>query len=241
MKTFHLHDFVQFGLCISLHVCVLVWVSRWKSEGGWMCLSVHVRALGVEAGIIFFKFSALLRVWVLCGGEKWNRSHLPQTSPPERAAKRPTPAAFTRLRMPLFILIFLFIQRTGLLCLLTTLFGSCYSLWRLMCCWFACQQRAIRRHQLQRRLPLSCQRSHRVENQELPQITLCFKDTWAVPCFWLRLQYHPPLAVEVIHRLPMFVFLWCNSDLPKPYERKRCVTEILFLVFLSFLTSIFSA
>lgn len=84
IKTFHLHDFVKFCLCISLHVCVLVWLSRWRSEGAvcvFKCACVWARSR--SGGVCV---SALFR-FVFHVGKKWNRSHLPQIGPPRSGQK----------------------------------------------------------------------------------------------------------------------------------------------------------
>lgn len=102
--------------------------------------------------------------------------------------------AALRAKAPFFKLIFLFTQRT-VLSVFTTFFGRCYSLWHLMFADFAHHERTKRTpHQCH--LPLLSLCFYSVENQELPQmcspkaITLCFKNTWAVPCFWLCYSIH---------------------------------------------------
>lgn len=104
-------------------------------------------------------------------------------------------------------------------------------------CWFACHKRTKKVPTTMPPASLVSQCFHSVENQELPQIMLCFNDTWAVLCFWLCYSIHTTSSWRSsTGRLAMSVFLWCTSDLPTPYERKWCMTEILFLVFLFFWT-----
>lgn len=250
IKTFHLHDFVKFCLCISLHVCVLVWLSRWRSEGAvcvFKCACVCARSRSGGGGV-----SALFR-FVFHVGKKWNRSHLPQIGPP-RSGQKDLPKAdpsclpslplsgdFSSLgwgrtlcQSPSSNSSFSLFR--GPLCIYH-LFGSCYSLWRLM---FADLPVTRERKEVPTTMPpasLVSQCFHSAENQELPQIMLCFNDTWAVPCFWLCYSIHTTSSWRSsTGRLAMSVFLWCTSDLPTPYERKLCMTEILFLVFLFFWT-----
>lgn len=99
INTFHLHDFVKFCLCISLHVCVLVWLYHVGSPKRVVCVCVYVWMCVCLCEESKQGFSALF----LASGKKkkktWNRSYLPQNRSTElrlekKLPKNPTPAAF---------------------------------------------------------------------------------------------------------------------------------------------------
>lgn len=134
-ETFHLHDFVKFCLCISLHVCVL------SSEGAvCVCLCVCVCVRESKQGF----FHALF--WFHTGKSGIYSPPKPVHRAPVRTScQKPTPAAF-----PLCLYQEIITTRLGWGCALCQgpssrfifirsssciyhLFSCCfYSLWRLM-------------------------------------------------------------------------------------------------------------
>lgn len=153
INTFHLHDFVKFCLCISLHVCVLVWLYHVESLKG-----LYVCVIGVCVCVFEESeqgFSALF--WLLFHmGKKKVEQVLSSPKPVHRscvqkkAAKKSRPqlpspsASFRRFsslhsvpRLPLFKLILLFIHPPFWLMLITL---------TPHVCWFA-------RHKRKKRTP----------------------------------------------------------------------------------------
>lgn len=110
INTFHLHDFVKFCLCISLHVCVLVWLYHVGSLKrvvcvcvyAWMCLCVCV-----------FVRRSRSRVFLPCFGfwekklkkkkKKWNRSYLPPNRSTELRSEKSCQKIRPQLPFPLYL------------------------------------------------------------------------------------------------------------------------------------------
>lgn len=157
-------------------------------------------------------------------GKKWNRIFPKPVhrAPVTTSCQKLTPAAFplclfeeiliTRLRLrsvprPLLKLIFLFIQRTVLwtLCIYHHFWLMLFTLTPHFC-WLACHKRKGNNSPLQWHLPLSSPSVLKgVENQELPQLMLCFNKHLSRAVLLTVLQYPSNLFVE-----DWFVFPWCT-------------------------------
>lgn len=128
----------------SACLCTSLIVSRWKCvclTGVCVCVCVRSRSR-----VFFLPCYGSCFTW----GKKWNESYLPQPvhrAPVRTSCQKPTPAAFplclfqeiliTRLRLqseprPL---LFLFTQRTALLCVCTTFWLMVFTLTPHVC-WF---------------------------------------------------------------------------------------------------------
>lgn len=234
IKTFHLHDFVKFCLCISLHVCVLVWLCHVESLTGlYVCFCMLVRS---QSRVFCLVLALSSR------GKKWNISPRPVHQSGQIKLPKANPSCLPSLPLSgvshhsaevAFCAKAYSSDRLCLedrsFCVSFTFLGWCYKLWLL---WF------VDLKELPRLAPPAflsqCFRSVESRAASDSDIMLCFTDSWAATCFWLCYSIHRPSSWrKSTHSLAMFVSLWRTRDLPTLYERSRCVTEVYFWCFSS--------